>query len=95
MSIQQIDTILDYLRLVAYATVVLTSLRGIAKRKFTNTLFLGDVFMSMVLIFTVIYIHLFEILTSSTILDDIILTTGAVIWAIVHFQAMWHHDKVA
>ena len=83
-----IDTVLDYLRLVSYAMVVLTSLRGIYKRKFTNILFLGDILLALVLIITVVIIHLCEIVPSSTFVDDVFLTFGAVIWAIIHFVAM-------
>jgi small basic protein len=83
-----LDTIMDYLRLVAYAVVVLTSLRGIAQRKFSNLLFVGDIVIAIVMAITVIYIHLFEIVPSSTLVDDIILSSGAIVWALVHFKAM-------
>ena len=87
-----LDTILDYLRLVSYAVVILTSLRGIFKRKFSNILFLGDIILAVVLISAVIILHLFEIVPSSTIVDDIFLTTGAVIWAVIHFAATIKED---
>lgn len=88
MNMQIIDTMLDYLRLVAYAVVILTSLRGIMLKKFTNLLFVGDIFLSLVLIFAVVFIHLFEIVPSTTLVDDEVLTTGAVGWALIHFVAM-------
>jgi len=88
-----LDTMMDYLRLVAYATIILTSLRGIAKKKFTNILFVGDIIISITMIIIVIYIHLFEITPVSTLWDDVILTTGAVIWAIIHFISVIKFDK--
>jgi len=84
-----LDTMLDYLRLVSYGMVILTSLRGIVHRKFTNLLFIGDIVLAIGLLVTVVYIHLFEVSVQSTIVDDILLTTGAVIWAIIHFVAMF------
>lgn len=83
-----IDTFLDYLRLVSYATVILTSLRGIYKRKFSNILFLGDVVLALGLIIAVIILHLFEVIPALTLWDDIVLTLGAVTWAVIHFVAM-------
>jgi len=88
MNLQLIDTMLDYFRIIAYAVVVLTSLRGIAKRKFTNWLFVGDVFLALILIFTVVFLHLFEVVPASTLTDDILLTIGAAAWALIHFIAM-------
>jgi hypothetical protein len=83
-----LDTIMDYARLVSYATVVLTSLKGIYKRKFTNLLFVGDIGVALVMLSVVIYIHLFEVSIQATLIDDILLTSGAVFWAVIHFVAM-------
>ena len=83
-----LDTIMDYTRLVSYALVVLTSLRGIVQRKFTNLLFVGDIVVASLLLSVVIYIHLFEVSVQATLIDDILLTSGAVFWAVIHFVAM-------
>jgi len=90
-----LDTILDYVRLISYGMVILTSLRGIYKRKFTNLLFMGDIIISFVLISVVVYIHLFEISVQGTVLDDILLTFGAVTWAVIHFVAMLKDSKIS
>jgi len=86
MSICLIDTILDYFRLIAYAVVLLTVLRGIAHRKWTNLLFIGDLIMVLSLITTLIYSHLFGM--DKTLGDEIFLTVGATSWATIHFISM-------
>jgi hypothetical protein len=83
-----IDIILDYFRLVSYGMVILTSLKGIYNRKFTSLLFLGDIVLAVGLVGALVILHLFEVVPSSTIIDDIFLTLGAVIWAVIHFVAM-------
>jgi hypothetical protein len=88
-----IDTMLDYTRLVCYALVILTSLRGIAYRKFTGLLFRGDIILAICLITVVVYIHLFEISVQETIIDDVLLTIGATTWAVIHFVAMLKENK--
>jgi len=93
MNTYIVDTIMDYLRLVSYSVVILTSLRGIVRRKFTNLLFLGDIFVASVLMFVVVLIHLFEVIPSTTLVDDYFLTTGAVVWALIHFRAILKDDK--
>jgi hypothetical protein len=82
------DTFLDYLRAVSYATIILTSLRGIYKKKFSNLLFIGDIILAIALILVVIILHLFETIPSSTLLDDVLLTIGAVTWAVIHFISL-------
>ena len=86
MNMCLIDKILDYFRLVAYAVVLLTVLRGIAHRKWTNLLFIGDLIMVLSLITTLIYSHLFGL--NETLGDEIFLTVGATSWATIHFISM-------
>ena len=86
MNVCLIDTILDYFRLVAYAVVLLTVLRGIAHRKWTSLLFIGDLVMVLSLITTLIYAHLFGM--DETLGDEIFLTVGATSWATIHFISM-------
>ena len=81
-----IDTVLDYFRLVAYSVVLLTVLRGIAHRKWTSLLFIGDLVMVLSLITTLIYAHLFGM--DETLGDEIFLTVGATSWATIHFISM-------
>jgi DMSO/TMAO reductase YedYZ heme-binding membrane subunit len=56
-------------------------------------LFTGDIILALGLLMTVIYIHLFEVSVQATLIDDYILTIGAVIWAIIHFTAMLKDRK--
>jgi len=44
-----IDTILDYLRIVSYSIVIITSLNGIFKKKFSDILFVGDIILAFLL----------------------------------------------
>jgi len=91
MNIEFIDTFLDYIRLCAYALVILAVLKGIAHKKFSNLLFVGDLIISTVLVITLIYAHFFRL--SAGILDEIILTSGAVAWAIIHFISILREGK--
>lgn len=80
------DAFLDYTRLVCYALVVLCSLQGIGKRKYTNLLFIGDIIFVLLTAATLIYAHLLN--ASAGIWDEVFLTSGAVIWAVIHFIAL-------
>jgi hypothetical protein len=80
------ELLLDYIRMVSYAVVVLTSLRGIAKRKFNGLLFLGDVLMSLAWLVTLSSVNILHRHLETT--ADIIVTPAAILWAIIHFRAM-------
>ena len=93
MTEQLLDIILDYFRLVSYGIVILTSLRGIAHRKFTNLLFIGDIFIAAALIITVVFFHILKFSPLTTLVDEAILTLGAVVWAVIHFFSMLEGDR--
>jgi hypothetical protein len=78
--------ILEYIRLVCYAIVILSSLKGIAKRKFTNNLFVGDILMAFGL-FTANALFRFGAVDKGTI-GDWILTPVAILWAGIHFHTV-------
>lgn len=87
------DVIFDYIRLVSYAVVVLTSLRNILTRKFTNSLFLGDIAVATALILMrFVGIYNFIDLSDGQI-TDFILTPAVVFWALIHFLSMWKFFK--
>lgn len=86
-----LDIFLDYTRLVAYALISLGALKGIGKRKFTNLLFVGDLVMIFALVLTNVYVHILGV--EGGIWDEVFLTTGAVIWAIIHFISILREDK--
>jgi hypothetical protein len=75
--------IVEYIRMVAYATIVLSSLKGIAVRKFSSALFVGDIIMALVLLISGLLAKFAEIPREAT--RDCVLTPAAVIWAIIHF----------
>lgn len=87
-----LDLILDYVRMISYVIVVLTSLRGILYRKFSSILFVSDIFMA---------VSLFLVLFHSDILGkdlskmaDVLITPSSVVWALAHFRAMIKENGV-
>jgi len=81
-----LDILLDYIRMVSYAVVVLSSLRGIFIRKFSNILFVGDIIMGISLIMTLAFSSVFK--QNLQYGADLFLTVPAVIWAIIHYRAL-------
>jgi hypothetical protein len=80
------DVALDYIRMISYTIIVLSSLKGIFSRKFSNLLFVGDILMAVALFGTLLNSTVFNNeLTQSA---DSILTPAAVLWAIIHYIAM-------
>lgn len=73
----------EYARMVAYATIILCALRGITKRKFSSSLFIGDIIMALILLISSLMAHFGGI--SRDLTRDYVLTPTAVIWAIIHF----------
>lgn len=76
------DIMLDYIRMVSYAIIFLTSLRGIYVRGFNRILFVGDIVMAT---------GGFLALASARFLGnnlslsaDIFITPAVVMWAIIH-----------
>jgi hypothetical protein len=73
----------EYLRMVSYAIVILASLRGIAVKKFTSLLFVGDIIIALILLVSSLLASFGSIPRDLT--RDYLLTPVAVIWAIIHF----------
>lgn len=84
---------LDYLRMVCYAIIFMSSLRGIAKRKFSNVLYLGDIIMCIALFTTLLLNNFFH----HNLFDiaDFVITPAVIIWAGIHFKALLevNHDS--
>ena len=81
-----INIFLDYLRLVSYAIIILSALKGILKRRFNDTLFVGDILMCLALFFAGLYTNVLN--KNGALFADILLTPAAVFWAIIHFYNM-------
>lgn len=79
------NILLDYIRMVSYSIVILSSLRDIANRKFTNILFIGDIIVALFLLVG-------NVLSVWFNLDRAyiggMMTCPVVIWALIHFSAM-------
>jgi hypothetical protein len=75
--------ICEYIRMVAYALIILASLRGISKRKFNSILFVGDIIMALILLVSGVLSKFGNIPRDLT--RDMLLTPVVVIWAIIHF----------
>jgi hypothetical protein len=88
-----LDLFMDYIRMVGYAIVVLTSLRGIFTRKFSNLLFVGDIIMASAFIIALFLGNILGLKLTEQV--DIFVTPAVVIWAVIHFYAMWRSLKVA
>ena len=84
-----IDTlclICQYLRMVSYAIVVLSSLRNILGRRFGGILFLGDILVAIALLFSSFHV---TFLGKDRVFFEICLITPATIgWAIIHFRTL-------
>ena len=86
-----LNVLLDYFRLVSYGVVILSSLKGIVRRRFTSLLFVGDVIMAT---FTVSTLICFRIIGDmNSIGDEILLTVGASAWATIHFITMLKNGR--
>lgn len=83
----EIDTFLDYIRIVSYAVVVLTSFSGLVKRKFSSLIFLGDIFLAVMLMATLCISSVFG--GNLGEVADLLLTPAAVIWAVVHYLTIF------
>ena len=86
-----IDILCDYIRMVSYGVVILCSLRNIAKRSFTNALFLGDILVSLALLSIGVMSRFFSYGRDDT--RTIILTIPVIIWAVIHFYVMIQSNK--
>jgi len=87
-----IGTILDYLRMVCYAIIVLTDLNGIFKRKFTNLLFVGDIIMAFAMLLVLFHTNFLN--RNLEKMTDFLLTPAAIVWAGVHLFSMIKHSHV-
>lgn len=79
-----LDFILDYFRMSCYALVILTDLRNIVHRKFSNLLYVGDVIIAFALMLSAFNMGQ-RTLFDTFIIADVILTPAAFLWAIIHF----------
>lgn len=86
------NIIWDYIRMVCYVIIILTDLNGILKRKFSNSLFLGDIIMATGLFLTLFH---FDFLKKDLmVITDFILTPTAIVWAVVHFSSMLKYNRI-
>jgi len=76
---------LTYIRLVSYSIVIITSLRGIATKNFSTLLFIGNIVLAFILIMMGVAFRLCGIFPG--VFDDVLLTFGSAVWAIIHFKA--------
>jgi hypothetical protein len=81
-----IPEISEYFRLVGYAIIVMSSLNGIAKRKFDNVLFVGDILISLALLLSSLGLKLFGLPKAES--APYILTPAVFVWATIHFVNM-------
>lgn len=72
--------------MVCYTIIILSSLKGIAKRKFTNELFIGDILVAFGL-FTANILFRFGAVDRD-ITSDFVLTPAIVLWAGIHFHSL-------
>lgn len=85
------DIILDYVRMTSYALVILTSLRGIYKRKFTNALYIGDVVLSISLFSTLLFRNFLG--SDLDIVADLFITPASILWAVLHLRELVRYSN--
>lgn len=78
--------VLEYIRLVCYAIVILSSLKGIVKRKFTNDLFIGDILVAFGLLVANALFRFGAV--DKGVTGDLVLTPAVMLWAGIHFKAV-------
>ena len=83
--------IFDYIRLVGYAVIILSSLRGIASKKFNNVLFLGDCIMAFGLMLASLGIT-FGFASNGSV-KDYILTPAVILWSLIHFYNLVYVEE--
>jgi hypothetical protein len=86
------DIALDYIRMVGYGVIILTSLNGILVKKFNNILFLGDILIAFTLLISGALRTIVGI--DKNLVTDMILTPAVIIWAIIHFMNLLKYNKV-
>ena len=87
-----IDTLFEYIRMVSYGVVILSSLRNIAKRRFNNLLFVGDIIMASFLLVGGVLARFFGFDRDDSV--SYIITPPVIIWAVIHFYAMIRGTKL-
>ena len=81
-----LNLVCQYLRMVSYAVVVLSSLRNILGRKFGGILFVGDILVAIALFFSSLHV---TFLGKDRVFFEICLITPAtMVWAIIHFRTL-------
>ena len=73
-----------YIRLVCYTLIILTDLRNIAQKKFSNILYTGDILICFALLVTALNIPTTKF--DQTLVADRVMTPAAIIWACIHFR---------
>ena len=86
------DYILDYLRLVSYTIIILSSLRGIFTKKYSNFLYLGDIIIAFGLLFGGTVVSFFNV--DRGVYADIVLTPVSMVWAVIHFCVMVKQNEL-
>jgi len=81
-----LGVILDYIRMVSYAIIILSSLYKVFERKFSSSLFVGDILMALGLLVCGICTYVLKM--KPGMLTDLFLTPAAIIWATIHLNAM-------
>jgi hypothetical protein len=84
------DVLFDYIRMVAYGSVIISSFVQIHRRQYRTILLFGDIFFSLSLITVLLATNFFTIKTE--VAADIILTPAAILWAILHYISLMKID---
>lgn len=77
------NNIWEYLRIVSYSMVIITSLISLAYKKHHVFLLIGDIIFSIFTIATLIHIVYFN--TDRAIANNVFITPAVIIWAIFHY----------
>jgi acyl-ACP thioesterase len=80
------DLLLDYIRMVGYTIIILTSVNGILSKKYSNYLFVGDIAIATALLISGVLSSFGNI--DRGLVTDIVLTPFVTVWAVIHFSCM-------
>lgn len=77
--------------MVGYVIIILASLNGIFKRRFSVRVFFGDLFISLGLLISAIFVSFFG--HDRSFMSMCILTPAVLIWASIHFFEMLKNNN--
>lgn len=75
--------LLEYLRMVGYTLVILTSLFSFIRRRYNPYLLIGDIIFAILTGLSLIHVTIFK--SDRAFINNMFITPAVLVWAIFHF----------